>query len=310
MTEGPKPLRQFAEDTWPDERELARMNQQLTAVVERHRAPTRSLWWIPLGAGLLAAAALIALTPSEPTVQPAVQPPLAMHFESSGQAVESHPTERVTLATNGVGQLSGTPQAPVIDLSSGSVKVQVEPNQGIDLRVRTPDGEVQVIGTIFSVDRSALGTAVSVERGKVAVRCTDGTQHAGLLPGESALCLPTTPEGLLGRAVALRESGANNAEVSTAIDAGLSGATGSTRAELLALRMDQALQAGEHAAALEDAKAYLDSGESGRREHALRVAARLSATQSCEAAAPFLSELRGMGEANPEPELTAHCPGR
>lgn len=310
MTEGPKPLRQFAEETWPDERELARLNLKLTAVVERHPAPTRSLWWIPLAAGALAAAALIALAPAEPAVQPAAPTALAMHFESAGQAVESHPTDQVTLATNGVGQLSGTPRAPVIDLSSGSVKVQVEPNQGIDLRVRTPDGEVQVIGTVFSVERSALGTAVSVERGKVAVRCTDGTQHTALLPGESALCLPTTSEGLLGRAVALRGSGADNTEISAAIAAGLSGATGGTRAELLALRMDQSLQAADLAAALEDARAYLASGETGRREHALRVAARLSAAESCEAAEPFLSELRAMGESNPEPELSAQCPGR
>lgn len=208
MTTGQNPLRRFADETWPDERELAHYNRRLSEITNRPARPVWSGLWMPATAGALAAGAalIFALNPTSSEIS--APQTLAMQFQPTGEAVSSRPTEQVSLTTNGVATLSGTALAPVIDLTSGSVKVQVEPKAGIDLRVRTPDGEVQVLGTIFSVDRGPLGTAVQVERGRVAVRCAGGVEHPGLVAGESALCLPTTAEGMLGRAAGLAAAGA------------------------------------------------------------------------------------------------------
>jgi hypothetical protein len=91
---------------------------------------------------------------------------------------------------------------PRLEWEQGTLKVEVEPERGIDLAVHTREAEVRVVGTRFSVTRDALGTGVVVTHGHVAVLCADG-EKALLGAGEARVCPPTHAAGLLGRANAL-----------------------------------------------------------------------------------------------------------
>jgi hypothetical protein len=129
-------------------------------------------------------------------------------------------SEDVQLHFQGRGSLRGTEMAPEIEWESGTVRFAVEPGRGIDLRVSTPEVVVRVLGTRFAVRRDALGSHVEVQRGLVAVTCTDGP-HLELLPGRVHTCIPVTAAGLLARARALNDDRAGLDRILEAVDRGL-----------------------------------------------------------------------------------------
>jgi ferric-dicitrate binding protein FerR (iron transport regulator) len=278
----PPEMRRFARDTRPSAEDVERLRQRMReapqtsphwlhrwvpgAVVESgdwlHRwlpgltvaRPSSHRWG--LGAGLLAA--LIALALLRPT---AVEPTPLLASAPSELAVSPD----VALDFEGQGELSGTEQAPRIAWRRGRVRASVTPNEGIDLRVLTPEAEVRVVGTIFTVDRGALGTRVEVEKGRVEVRCVDGTQRF-VVPGEVVWCEPGTAAGYLARARALQRDGAPLPQVLHAVTAGavLHGPA-PVQVELQWVRTEALRDHGRHAAALRAAAAALDAG-AGHRE--------------------------------------------
>ena len=97
--------------------------------------------------------------------------------------------------------MAGTERSPHIVWHSGK-SIDVDPQAGLAVTVETTDGTSRVLGTVFRVDRSALGTTVDVSRGQVEVNCKDQSSHR-LVSGNRALCMPTSAAGMLGRARAL-----------------------------------------------------------------------------------------------------------
>jgi ferric-dicitrate binding protein FerR (iron transport regulator) len=184
---------------------------------------------------------------------------------ASATPIDRNLTPEVDLSFQGTGEASGTRLAPRIRWDAGTLALDVEPNAGIALTVETPDGRAEVRGTTFSVTRDDFGTSVTVVHGSVAVTCLDG--RAGLLgAGASLVCEPVRAAGMLSRAHALRDAGADPATLLAAIDRGLSLVSpgDATRAELLALRLDVLVGAGRNAEALAAAEAYLAEGHGPR----------------------------------------------
>ena len=286
-------LTAFAEETEATRVDLTRLRARIRAA-ESEASPgwsglTRGL--LLGGTGLLAAAAAAVF------VLPLLnQPrPIAASFAST----ESAPVEvapGVTLTTNGIGELSGTESAPRIALASGSVDVSVEPGAGLDVQVTTDEGTVRVVGTVFRVERSALGTTVSVTRGEVAVACS-GQPDQSIAASQTTTCQPTSAAGLLGRARALP---AGSAAVLDAVDAGLAMSPSlAIGTELSALRVDHLARTGQADAAIDAASAHLSDPNIGRRAEIARIGASLAYQRDgCAAVGPFLSEL-------PDKELAA-----
>lgn len=240
--------------------------------------------------GVLAAAAAYLLTPvvfeREPAA-PRVEGPIASETGwSSGHL------PKVDLTYRGVGEVAGTDQAPRIAWQRGTLHVEVQPEQGIDLRVETREAEVRVVGTGFSVTRDALGTHVEVRHGRVETTCT-GAEPVVLAAGETRDCLPQSAAGLLGRAHALSDRGEAAPRVLEAIDMGLAAAEGGNpaREELLALKFDVLAAAGRPEEALGAARALLESGSGLRRDEVIVSAARAAGSLGgCPASAPWLLE--------------------
>lgn len=205
------------------------------------------------------------------------EPDLALSETLAGPgAVAVSPDVR--LAFDGTGSVGGTPRAPEIHWTSGRVHVEVTPARGIALVVDTREARVEVVGTGFDVERSALGTEVSVAHGRVNVRCADAS--AGSLgPGERMVCLPTTAAAWMGRARALAAAGAADADVLDAIDHGLARCAEPSPelGELLVLRLGVLLDAGRPDEARATAERYLASGATERLAEVRAIAEQLRA---------------------------------
>lgn len=260
--------------------------------------------------GVLASAAfgaaitfgLMWLTTGEPT-------PSALAGDLAAEAWRADaPTEHVGLRYQGTGRVAGTSRAPIIEWSAGLLEVEVEPDRGIDLSVHTPEAEIRVIGTGFSVGRDALGTSVTVAHGRVAVDCGDGS-NAVLRAGASHICFPTRAGGLLGRAQGLADRGAAPAEVLQAADRGLAaGAEGAIRAELSLLRVRSLLALGRAVEARAGAESWLAGGDPSRRLEMRHIAAREALLAGgCDAALPHLESLAAAGANAPELVQFADC---
>lgn len=181
-------------------------------LAERTEVGVRRGWWAVGGAALALAASLVLW----------LRVPDARLDErlSTPEWRTEQPTDHVSLTFQGEGALGGTAVHPTIQWRAGTLQVEVDPNQGVQLAVQTREALVRVVGTGFSVERSALGTSVRVSHGRVSVDCLDGTTVM-LGTGEHQLCLPTTAAGLLGRARALAEQGAAPEDVRAAVERGL-----------------------------------------------------------------------------------------
>ncbi len=253
---------------------------------QRPRARGRPLVWGAATMGLaIAAAALLLVMPTEKPPPMPLAMDLSLH--ASGDVVE--PVEGVRLTLSGTGQLGGTTAHPELDWSRGQVHVSVEPGSLDGLTVRTGEGEVRITGTVFSVDRTALGTRVSVERGSVAVACEMGDQHA-LQAGDEQVCLPTSAGGMLGRAQALEQAGAAAGDVLAALDAGLAMSAGPAVVTELQFRRAVVLrQQGDLSGAWQQVSTALANGGGVRRDALRRFAAEVALTiRDCSGAEPYL----------------------
>jgi ferric-dicitrate binding protein FerR (iron transport regulator) len=257
----PPELRRFARETRPHRDEVERLRRRLPlhegpihaarpTLLGRLSSPSAGPWraWLLLPAvGALAALALALRPAAAPTALPAGPSTVAV-------------SDDVRLDVDGLGEVSGPGRAPRVAWQRGLLRASVTPHQGIDLRVQTPEAEVRVVGTVFSVDRGPLGTRVEVERGRVEVRCVGGDARF-VEPGEIVDCAPTTAAGNLGRARALQHAGAPLDEVLAATAAGQAmDATDAVRAELRWVGVEVLRQRGQPEAAVAAARAALELG--------------------------------------------------
>ncbi len=257
---------------------------RVRARLERARPPTLVRPVLLLAAPLAAAAALfVALA------QPAPARQLSADLSAETPATFAL-TAEVGLSYTGAGAVSGTERAPVIRWQAGTLRLDIAPDRGIALAVETPEAHVEVVGTVFEVARSTLGTRVDVMRGQVAVRCADDGERRLLSAGGSRTCLPTRAAGLLVRARTLDEAGAPSADVIDALDRGLALSPDEPlRSELEALRINALAEAGREAEARDAADRFLARAGGARRDEVTRIAARLALrAEGCTATVALL----------------------
>ncbi|MCB9762817.1 MAG: FecR domain-containing protein [Alphaproteobacteria bacterium] len=186
-------LADFKRATEPDPGRLARLRAG--------RPPRRRLGWVAVPAAAALAAVFLLRTPPPPP-EPAPAPaPVDARWAGAQSAATLGPWVRARI--DGRGEVRGDAQDMVVDWIAGAVTLEVTPDQGVQLQVRTEEGVVRVTGTAFEVRRDALGTAVAVTRGSVAVTCGQAPPVA-LGAGDDALCLPVTAVGWLRRVTALQ----------------------------------------------------------------------------------------------------------
>lgn len=161
-----------------------------TALALPPRQRRRAWRWVPIA--LAAAACLTILTPwfapsSPPSPEP--QAPVIAIAPTTGlwrgpltvadaeDLVIPSGTEIVASWPDGTQvHLSGPTQArlalaqPSVTLQAGRVRALVAPQPGTDWTMAVPDGEVVVLGTIFTVESDAQHLAVEVEEGAVELR--------------------------------------------------------------------------------------------------------------------------------------------
>jgi len=192
------------------------------------------------------------------------------------------------LRYDGSGMLGGSTRAPVIRWDRGRIDLEVDPAAGLSVSVETSEARVRVLGTVFAVERSPLGTNISVSRGRVQVDCESGSSHT-LVGGAMALCLPTTAAGMLGRSRALSS---DPEEALRALDLGLTlEPSDAIAGELHALRLDTLLTLDRLSEALEAAHAYVDVGGPREGEVLMLAASIALGDGNCEQALPFLERL-------------------
>jgi len=209
------------------------------------------------------------------------------------EAVESQHvawSAEVGLDVQGRGVAEGTPADLTVAWQEGILRAEVRPDRGNRMRVETEEAVVTVVGTVFTVERTPLGTSAWVDRGQVHVACADGSEHDLTATSGAVTCLPTRPGALLGRADALMERDATPELVLEAIERGLEAvdAGTATEGELLARRVEQRALLGDVDAVLEAATAYVDGGHSLRVDSVARTAARVATEAGrCADAAPW-----------------------
>jgi hypothetical protein len=268
--------------------DIARLRAALPADLSSVRrapvAPPRiRAWRVPAALALLAAAAGVALA-----LWPAPGPttaPLSVDLATLGPDGVLD-LEGLRLTAQGVGALEGTDVRPRLRWELGTVRLEVDPAAGRTVTVETPDGAVEVLGTILRVARDPLGTEVVVERGRVAFTCAGGDRRE-LGAGDAGWCLPITAGGLLGRARALEAAQAAPDTVLATLDAGRAVAVPSSAiaAELAYRRLPLLVALDRPSEAVSSGMAYL---EAGHTLHRAAVAAQTGAlavgTGDCEAA--------------------------
>ncbi len=271
-------FREFAEQTNPDHEEVARARARVLAALDAQvlkAAGGGALLLRGMLSGALVAAgvagALLWMTPALPGPDEA---PLPMVSEADWSTLA--PTPEVDLEFRGKGSIRGTRAAPRVEWRSGTLHAAVEPARGVDLRVRTPDATVTVLGTEFDVERTAPGTTVRVDRGRVHVACDLGGART-LIRGQSHTCLPTTAAGLLGRARHLQLAGADTAEILTSIELGLGrpNAPAPVVEELRFVKVEVLAESGRRSEAYLEAKALLREGAEHRKAELIEIVRNL-----------------------------------
>ena len=278
MHESERDLKAFEAGTRPEDVAVARVRARVLhsldqAELAQARLVRRLTLVVPVAA---AALVLLLFAIPRPTALPGVgQPPVTVASELDWSALEA--TREVRLDFRGEGELSGTREAPELAWRSGTVKASVEPDRGIELVVRTPESTVRVIGTVFQVTRSALGSETIVEKGIVRVDCALGGR-AVLRRGQRHSCLPATAAGLLGRARRLQDDRAPAARVLQALElaGGRPDATGPVREEIAWVRVEVLAASGRRRAALVEARRLVASGGGHRHDELLDTIERLS----------------------------------
>jgi len=262
--------------------------------------------WVYGGVTLAAAAAGLTVVVAMP--EPGLAPVQAQ-LASDTERAELNPSPEVALAYQGAGSLEGTRQAPRIVWESGTVHVDVQPDQGIQLVVATPEAVVQVVGTAFAVTRDALGTQVQVDHGRVRVSCLDGAGSM-LGAGEHTTCLPTTAAAMLTRANALQDQGASPEQLLATVALALERhpEPSLVRNELQTLQIQALARLGRASQAYGLSQAYLAAGHELRRDGMLILTARLAhETGGCDAATPWFVQLAAEQPSVPTLVKLADC---
>jgi ferric-dicitrate binding protein FerR (iron transport regulator) len=238
----------------PSELAVARLSRRAAATLDRPR-PSRRPMYAGFAALSVAAAALLF----------ALRPTVTVSALAADTATTMQVSDDVALSYAGRGEVTTDGAHPRVSWELGTLDVEVTPNRGVDLVIETPEATVRVIGTGFTVARDALGSAVDVRHGIVAVRCGDG-REGQLTAGQSMTCLPVRAAGMLARAKALAAGGAADADVLVALDAGLRlDASPPVRAELSARRIRTLSALGRDEEAAAAASAWLAGDETIRR---------------------------------------------
>ncbi len=222
--------------------------------------PSRGWLALPLAA-LAAAAVLFFLS------QRAAEPlELEAALDSQASWSELAPSPALRLAYQGQGSLAGQARAPHIQWHAGTLEVQVEPGQGVALRLSTREAELRVIGTAFQVKRNGPRTQVAVRQGEVEVSCHAGA-GALLSAGQEHACGPVSAAAWLGLALGQRDQGQHSEAVLRSLDAGLALARADsvTAAELRFQRVQVLKEADRHQEALDEARELLKRFPEHRR---------------------------------------------
>lgn len=248
---------------------------------------------LPAGALALAGAAAVALMVG----LSASDTPRTVAYDGTATATGTSWSDVVELDVDGRGSVVGTDRDVQINWEAGTITAHVTPNTGTRLAVVTDEARVEVVGTVFSVTRDALGVHTSVDKGKVKVTCAEGFD--GFVTPESGptTCLPTRAALLLGRADALADRDADSVVQLRTVQMGLDRAEVGTvvHEELLVRRMHLGADAGDVDGALKDATLYLQ-GDPTRKVEIQRFAGWLAMAQKgCDAALPFLEPLATTG---------------
>lgn len=303
-------LRQFPGAT---ARALVRVRSRIAAGRIAVAQPWKSVRW---GFAAALAASIAVAIASMPRWRGEGEPDRRLAGELASEVAwsASAPTPEVALRFLGSGRLTGDAQQPVVRWDLGTLDVDVTPDRGVELAVVTREARVDVVGTGFTVTRDILGTHVRVRHGRVSVAC--GSAAPVLLdPGEERACHPVTASGMLGRANRLAELGAPPAEILAALDRGLllhdedpsRDDARALRDELVLLRAESLHAAGRPAEALAAAAGALPTATT-RATDLRRVAARAAmASTGCEAALPYLADLRPLDATGPELVQYADC---
>lgn len=163
-----------SEEPHTDELHVRRERTRLLAAFDGRLTPppTRRAraWW-----GAAAALALVGGLSAFYLLTKPPAPPLALHPA----------TVEVRADTNARWSRSTEAQREVVALESGALFIRVEPGSARRLLVKLPDGELEDIGTVFSVSAAAGHTTrVTVQEGSVVLRL-DGRAPIALGAGEA-----------------------------------------------------------------------------------------------------------------------------
>jgi ferric-dicitrate binding protein FerR (iron transport regulator) len=259
-------------------------------------------WWqlwrpaAPIGIGGLALAAALVWLLVRP-VSPQTQELDLVSAEWTREQVH----QDVQLHFEGRGELAATGKTHDITWQEGLLKVSVTPEQDIQLNVKTPEAMVSVVGTVFAVDRDLTGTTVSVERGRVSVRCGAGEAHL-LQPEDGPMfCQTTSPAGLAVLTRERVEAGDNEGALLVSAE-GLSLAPPNSyaTADLHWQRTIVFMKQRDWPMALSSAELLLETGQSSFAVSGHQAAA-LAGRESggCDSAQPHLHWLADAGEASP-----------
>ena len=250
-------------------------------VLARLSEPARRSWRLPVlaGAGLAAAAALAMV----------LWPPAQLDAQLAGAEWSSlQVSDHINMDFKGRGQLRGDEENASLDWTEGIVRIEVDPNEGVQFTVNTPEAQVSVLGTMFSVERAGEFTTVLVERGRVSVACLGGAM-AVYGPGETASCPVLSAGALLARA-----RSESPLEALATLDEGLAVEPSAViEGEIRALRLETLLTLERHPEALAEARTYLlDPGP--RELQVQHIAADLALQlEGCEGGVP---QIEAMGE--------------
>ena len=237
----------------PTPEEIARIRRRLAAQRPRPLAIAA-----PIALSLAAAAALLL------GVLPSASPPAAAPepLEGALDAGLLTLTPNVRLDIDGIGSVSGHAEEIDIVWQLGTLNVDVTPAQGIALTVRTENADVSVVGTVFAVEQTVLGTTISVTEGVVSIECADMTHHR-LTSGETTTCLPQKAH--TGRLETLMDMGAPPEQVLAETRRVLAmKPEKAIQGELLSAQIEVLLQSGNRAAAAAVAWRYLEEGHTAR----------------------------------------------
>lgn len=119
-------------------------------------------------------------------LSPAALPGAAGHWQTVAQADGS----QLTFGPGSRGQVAFTPDRRLVTLTAGSVIVEAARDPLRPLRVETPHGAVQVVGTRFTVIVDEDSSELMVAHGEVRATSQDGAQAVSVRPSQRVRIYP------------------------------------------------------------------------------------------------------------------------